>query len=36
MGRIVEAIIINYKAVRWYRAPKGSVVNFTAYQNFIE
>ena len=26
----------NYRAVRCYRAPKGSVVNFTAYQNFIE
>jgi hypothetical protein len=25
-----------YRAVRCYRASKGSVVNFTAYQNFIE
>ena len=25
-----------YRAVRCYRAPKGSVVNFKAYQNFIE
>ena len=25
-----------YRAVRCYCAPKGSVVNFTAYQNFIE
>ena len=25
-----------YRAVRCVRAPKGSVVNFTAYQNFIE
>ena len=25
-----------YRAVLCVRAPKGSVVNFTAYQNFIE
>jgi hypothetical protein len=27
---------IIYRAVRCVRAPKGSVVHFTAYQNFIE
>ena len=25
-----------YRAVQCVRAPKGSVVNFTTYQNFIE
>ena len=27
---------LRYRAVRCVRAPKGSVVNFTAYQNCIE
>jgi hypothetical protein len=27
---------IRYRAVRCVRAPKGSVVNFTAYQNVID
>jgi hypothetical protein len=26
----------NYRAVQCVHAPKGSVVNFTAYQHFIE
>jgi hypothetical protein len=25
-----------YRAIRCVRAPKGSVVNFTVYKNFIE
>jgi hypothetical protein len=32
----VSKIGKGYRAVRCFRTPKGSVVNFTAYQNFIE
>ena len=32
--KLVE--VIHYRAVRCVRAPKGSAVNFTAYQHFIE
>ena len=34
----VQSVVISmmYRAVRCVRAPKGSWVNFTAYQNFIE
>jgi hypothetical protein len=36
LNLLCNANMYMYRAVRCVRAPKGSVVNFTAYQNFIE
>ena len=36
LNLLCHANMYMYRAVRCVRAPKGSVVNFTAYQNFIE